>query len=190
MAALRTAGAVAAKNYRDVVREIRVDGTSATCEIIRDELRSATSAMLGQAAPINEKSVQTGALIVGTPKNSALIRDLKWSAALQANGDEGFVIRSTRIGDKPVTVIASNGEIGAMYGVFHLLRLMQTGQPIDRLNISERPALQLRLMNHWDNPNGTIERGYAGARCGNGTNCRKNQPALRGLRPRQCFDWY
>ncbi len=40
---------------------------------------------------------------------------------------------------------------------------MQTGQPIDRLNLTERPALQLRLMNHWDNPNGTIERGYAGS---------------------------
>ncbi len=39
---------------------------------------------------------------------------------------------------------------------------MQTGQPIDRLNITEKPALQLRLVDHWDNLNGTIERGYAG----------------------------
>ena len=81
---------------------------------------------------------------------------------MSAVGDEGFIIRSTRIGSNPVTVIAANSDIGALYGAFHFLRLMQTGQPIDRLNITERPALQLRLMNHWDNPDGTIERGYAG----------------------------
>lgn len=152
----------AARKYRDVLREIRVDGTSATCGVIRKELRSATSALLGKAVPRNENSLQNGALVVGTPKNSALVRDLKWTAALQANGEEGFLIRSARIANKPVTVIASSGEIGTLYGVFHFLRRMQTGQAIDRLNVSERPALGLRLMNHWDNLNGTIERGYGG----------------------------
>ena len=44
----------AAKNYRKVVRQIRVDGASATCGIIRDELRSATAAMLGEAIPLDE----------------------------------------------------------------------------------------------------------------------------------------
>ncbi len=62
----------------------------------------------------------------------------------------------------PVIAIASEGEIGALYGAFHFLRLMQTGQPIDRLNVVERPKVQLRLLNHWDNLDGTIERGYAG----------------------------
>src|ERR1039458_10713443 len=37
----------AAKKYHKVMQQIRVDGTSATSGIIRDELRSATSAMLG-----------------------------------------------------------------------------------------------------------------------------------------------
>ena len=145
-----------------VVRQIRVDGTSATCGIIRDELRSATTAMLGSTVPLNENGLPDGTVIVGTPGNSALVRDLNWTADLRAIGDEGYLIRSARIAKHPVTVIAANSEIGALYGAFHFLRLMQTGQPIDRLDITERPALQLRLMNHWDNPNGTIERGYAG----------------------------
>src|ERR1017187_10283288 len=152
----------AAKNYRKVVQQIRVDGATATSGIIRDELRSATAAMLGSAVPRNENNLADGTVIVGTQGNSALVRDLKWAADLGAVGDEGFIIRSTRIGNKPVTVIAANAEIGALYGGFHFLRLMQTGRPIDKLDIAERPALQLRLMNHWDNPDGTIERGYAG----------------------------
>jgi alpha-glucuronidase len=151
-----------AKNYGRLVRQIRVDGTSATSGIIRDELRSATTAMLGSSVPLNDNSWQDNTLVVGTPGNSGLVRDLNWTTDLNSAGDEGFLIRSVRIAKHPVTVVASNSEIGALYGVFHFLRLMQTGQPIERLEIAEQPALQLRLMNHWDNLNGTIERGYGG----------------------------
>ena len=62
----------------------------------------------------------------------------------------------------PVIAIASDGEVGALYGAYHFLRLLQTAQPIDRLDITERPKVQLRMLNHWDNMDGTIERGYAG----------------------------
>ena len=151
-----------AKSYRKIVRQIRVDGTSATAGIIRDELRSATSTMLGNAVPLNEGGLQDGTVIVGTLEHSKLIRDLNWAADLRAVGDEGFIIRSARTANHPVTVIAANTDIGALYGCFHFLRLMQTGRLIDKLEIKEQPALQLRLMNHWDNPDGTIERGYAG----------------------------
>ena len=154
-------GAVA-DDYRQLLKEIFVEGTSATSGIIRDELRNATASLLGTALPLSGSSAGAGALIVGTPKNSATVRNLSWTADLDVAGEEGFVIRSTRVAGKSVTVIASNGEIGALYGVFHFLRLMQTGQSIKRLKISDRPVLQLRLMNHWDNPQGTIERGYGG----------------------------
>jgi alpha-glucuronidase len=150
------------RRYRRLVRQIRVDGSSATCGIIRAELGLATRAMLGSKVPLRESELQAGTVIVGTPENSALVRGLNWTASLRAVGDEGFIIRSVLLARQPVTVIASNSEIGALYGGFHFLRLMQTGQPIDRLDMTERPALQLRLMNHWDNPDGTIERGYAG----------------------------
>ena len=47
--------------------------------------------------------------------------------------------------------------------VFHFLRLLQTRQPVDHLSIRGSPHLQLRILNHWDNLDGTVERGYAGA---------------------------
>ena len=87
---------------------------------------------------------------------------LGWEADSTKAGPEGFVIRTGRIGNRPVIAIASDGEIGALYGAYHFLRLMQTGQPIDRLDITERPKVQLRMLNHWDNMDGSIERGYAG----------------------------
>ena len=152
----------AASGYRHIVRQIRVEGSSATSDLIREELRSALSTLLGVAIPSATAAVADGTVIVGTPETSIWIRSLNLAAELGVVGAEGFLIRSTRIETKPVTVIAANTDIGALYGGFHLLRLMQTGQPLDQLNVAERPALQLRLMNHWDNPNGSIERGYAG----------------------------
>jgi alpha-glucuronidase len=152
----------ASESYRRNIREIRVDGTSQTCAVIREELISATRTMLGSPVRLSQGTLQPGTVIIGTPKNSSFIRDLNWSNDLGAVGDEGFIIRSTQVEKRPFTVIASNGEIGSLYGAFHFLRLLQTGQPIDELNIVERPALQLRLLNQWDNLNGSIERGYAG----------------------------
>lgn len=51
--------------------------------------------------------------------------------------------------------------MGKMYGDFHLNRLKAMGiTPAD--TIVESPEFELRILNHWDNLDGTIERGYAG----------------------------
>lgn len=152
----------AAAKQREIVRRIRVDGTSETCQAIRDELRSATTSLLGKAVPMDGEDLTDGILIVGTSKVSPLIRGLDWLADLARVGEEGYIIRSGKVDGRSVTVIAANEELGALYGTFHFLRLMQTGRPLDKLDIVEKPALQLRLTNHWDNPDGSIERGYAG----------------------------
>ena len=96
------------------------------------------------------------------PISSPLIARLKWDRQLAALGPEGFLIRSVSIGPGRATVIASSTEAGALYGAFHFLRLMQTERPIGALDLAQKPRLRLRVLNHWDNLDGTIERGYAG----------------------------
>lgn len=152
----------AAAGYRDALRQIVVEGNSSTALIIRKELTSATWTLLGAAVPAVQAGVRDGAVVVGTPANSPVIRGLGWGAELTKAGPEGFIIRSARVANHPVIAIASEGEIGALYGAFHFLRLMQTGQSIEGLNVTERPRVRLRMLNHWDNLDGTIERGYAG----------------------------
>ena len=71
---------------------------------------------------------------------------------------DGYTIKSQ--GGKTVITAASNA--GLLYGAYHLLRLQQMGEPCDGLDISEKPFYDLRILNHWDNPNGTCERGFAG----------------------------
>ena len=50
-------------------------------------------------------------------------------------------------------VITAKNEIGLLYGAYAYLRGETTGS---------KPFYKLRILNHWDNLNGTIERGYAG----------------------------
>lgn len=68
---------------------------------------------------------------------------------------DGFSIRH----EKNRIVLTSPTEIGLLYASYHLLRLQKTAitQPI-----KENPAYHLRILNHWDNLDRTIERGYAG----------------------------
>jgi alpha-glucuronidase len=56
--------------------------------------------------------------------------------------------------------VKANTELGILYGAFDLLRRQQTGEPSQ--GIISNPSYQLRILDHWDNLNGTIERGYAG----------------------------
>ena len=71
---------------------------------------------------------------------------------------DGYSIKSQ--GTK--TVITASSDAGLLYGAYHLLRLQQTGAQCDRLDIREEPFYDLRILNHWDNPDGTVERGFAG----------------------------
>jgi alpha-glucuronidase len=148
--------------YRPQVTSIVAPGGSATLEAIRNELVNGCEGLLGGSVPVADKVDRDGAIVVGTPKSSPLIAGLKWERQLAELGSEGFRIRSFKLGAHSVTVIASSGEIGALYGAFHFLRLMQTLQPIDKLDLFVSPRLQRRMLNHWDNLDGSVERGYAG----------------------------
>ena len=142
--------------YRERIKSIAVQGKSATFEVIRGELSQGCAGLLG--APIVVGDSDDASVVIGLPQTSTLIRKLGWKPELQKLGPEGFRIRTVR----NVIVIASTTDIGTLYGAFHFLRLLQTEQPIDRLQVDQRPGLKLRLLNHWDNIDGSIERGYAG----------------------------
>lgn len=131
-----------------------------TLRVAREELRRGLSAMLGAPVPIVDR-VDGGSIVVGTPGSSKLIRDLR--LPLPALGSNGFRLRSAIVHGKRITIVAANDDVGALYGTFALLRRIQTRRSLDKLDISETPDSSLRLLNHWDNLDGSVERGYAGA---------------------------
>jgi alpha-glucuronidase len=100
-----------------------------------------------------------GAVLVGTPADP---RIKALGLPLAPLGGEGYLIRSVRIDGKPATVVAANSPAGALYGSFALLRMVQTGAPLERIDTASAPKLKRRVLNHWDNLDGHVERGYAG----------------------------
>ena len=71
---------------------------------------------------------------------------------------DGFAITSS---EHQVRILSST-EAGLLYGVYSLLRMQAAGQVTVPLSVTEQPVYDLRILNHWDNPDGTVERGYAG----------------------------
>lgn len=75
----------------------------------------------------------------------------------KALGRDGFRIEN--VGSK--IKLTANNNLGLLYGAYHLLRLQDQGETVAGV-IEEVPAYDVRVLNHWDNLNGTVERGYAG----------------------------
>jgi alpha-glucuronidase len=123
------------------------------------ELQKAWKEMYGKELSINNTGKQT--LVIGTYGSKALL-----PFGLDKNpeqlGNEGYLIKSFDTRGKRQTVIAAKGKAGLLYGVYHLLRLIQTNELPDKLDIVEKPSYAIRILNHWDNLDGSIERGYAG----------------------------
>ncbi len=147
--------------YRDAVSSIHVDGDSPTLAVAREELKRGLDGLLGRVVPTTD-APQAGTVLVGTPDDSERIADLDLDAALREVGPEGFVVRTLGEGADRRIVVAANRDVGALYGVFELLKRLQTHQPIASLDVVEAPKVEHRVLNHWDNLDRTVERGYAG----------------------------
>lgn len=75
---------------------------------------------------------------------------------------EGFKLRISSPED--ITIMASNGK-GMLYGEMAVKRLIATGkihEGMDSICLTSQPSFRYRILNHWNNLDGTIERGYAG----------------------------
>ena len=138
-----------AGEYAELASAIATTSSSATADVAIEELALGIGEMTGRA-PNVDPPIDAWSIMLTTSEN--------WVGDA-AVGAEGFVIR--RFGSR--LVIAANSDIGLLYGAFELLRRMQMQTPLDELDTVSAPDVKLRLLNHWDNLNGFVERGYAGA---------------------------
>jgi alpha-glucuronidase len=122
------------------------------------ELQRGIAGMAGRA-PVLATRIAPGALVLATPASAPPGLALPWAEL----GREGFLLRRLRLQGADVTVIAANGDLGLLYGSFAWLRAAQTGVDLARLDWRSTPKIGLRLLNHWDNLDRSVERGYAGA---------------------------
>ncbi|WP_432280309.1 alpha-glucuronidase family glycosyl hydrolase [Stakelama saccharophila] len=134
------------------------DRPSAVVASAISELQRGLGGMLAREIPAGTQ-ISAGTVILANPSVQAR---LGIDLPLSDLGAEGYLLRSMTLDGKPVTVVAANGDAGLLYGAFALLEHIQRGLPIDEMNMRSAPKLQLRVLDHWDNLDGSVERGYAG----------------------------
>ena len=127
-------------------------GNSSQGEIMQSasrELQTGLKSLLGKNVSVtNSFGGRSGGIVFKIGSN-----------ATDMQQDEGYRIQMS--GGN--IVVSSKSESGILYGTFALLRHMQMQRPVKSLNITSSPKVRYRMLNHWDNPDGTVERGYAGA---------------------------
>jgi alpha-glucuronidase len=150
------------EEYKKKIKTVHFPGDSPALEAAREELTQGIEGLLGFPVNFTDKVTEDGTLIVGTPSSSNIVASLKLNNKLKKLGREGYLIQNTVIKDKKRIVISANTDIGILYGVFNFLRLLQTNKSLENLSINDKPKIEYRLLNHWDNLDRTVERGYAG----------------------------
>jgi alpha-glucuronidase len=146
--------------YSRIISSVKIMGDSPTIKAASNELQLAFAGLLTEHTPA---FIQSGSssLLIGTTLNKE-VRKLLSENEINNCKKEGFILKTISGKKGKITIITGATDAGVLYGTFTLIRMMQTGESIDNLDIQDNPRYDLRLLNHWDNLNGTVERGYAG----------------------------
>jgi alpha-glucuronidase len=150
----------AADSYRNTVPSALVMlGDDSPVTSARDELLRGIRGMLGRTLRL-ESSVAASSIVLGT------LADIRNTVpGLAPEGDlppDGFRIQTVQLNGTSHTVITGSNARGVLYGTFAYLRKIALGESLSGLDVTEAPYSPIRWVNHWDNINGTIERGYGG----------------------------
>ncbi|MDA3615411.1 alpha-glucuronidase family glycosyl hydrolase [Polluticaenibacter yanchengensis] len=135
---------------------IQVLNNDATIDIIKKELNIASAGFINRDVKFNTPNSETG-LLIGTldklPNNIAQRLDGEFKS------HEGFAIFQ----HNNTIVITALSTVGLLYGTYNLLENIGANYPLTGVKNFSEPLIQHRILNHWDNLNGTVERGYSGA---------------------------
>ena len=148
-------------NYLDQIQGIQVLGNNETLRAAEKELKSAYGAMLSRPLE-NTNSIEDRSVLLGTLDNLPKGLANKVRQEVLPLNDEGYLLRSIDHDAKQIILITANSDVGVLYGVFALIKEMQLHRSLANLDITDFPKIQNRVLNHWDNLDGTVERGYAG----------------------------
>src|SRR5689334_22597950 len=125
-----------------------------------EELLGGVRQMLGRNLRLESRLPQEDAILLGTLASlRKTFATLNPAVALKA---DGFWLKTLKRDGHAYLIITAANDCGVLYGAFALLRRLGLGQPIETRDEQENPYAPVRMLNHWDNLDGSIERGYAG----------------------------
>ena len=145
-------------NYLDQIQYIFVQGESPILNSAKTELSLGLAGLLGKLIPITNKASDGAGIVTGIIGESPYVEQFFSKSDLDALQPEGYILAKKQ----EKIIIAAKDDKGILYGAFHLLRILQMHASLETISLLENPKIQLRVLNHWDNLDRTVERGYAG----------------------------
>jgi alpha-glucuronidase len=143
-----------------VPTSVTLIGDSPVLRSARDEVVRGLSSILGTQITAGSSLPGGSTILLGTLER---IRALVPGAAVPTElTDDGFWLATRAVRGQPMLIVAGRNERGVLYGGFALLARVARGENVSRLDERQEPAAPIRWVNHWDNLDGSIERGYAG----------------------------
>lgn len=153
--------AAAIRQVRDLVpgAVVALDD-AAPVQSAREEIIRGLAGMLGRTLRVEPRADAGSAIVLGTVEAiRSRAPQLSPSSSVEV---DGFSLRTVRSGGFRYIVVAGGGARGVLYGTFALLRRIALRESIDDIDVKEAPYSPVRWVNHWENLDGTIERGYGG----------------------------
>lgn len=147
-------------NYREKITSIYTKKGSLTLTVAEEELLRGMKGLLGDTHQIEKTSLTEASVIVATKDELPPSLSKSLQQQISQLSKDGFIIQTVAAPQQ--LIITANEDTGILYGVFTFLRLLQQHKPLTSLSIVESPKVDIRVLNHWDNLDRTVERGYAG----------------------------
>lgn len=149
------------QSYTANIKSYFTEGNSPTLEVASSELAAAFSKMTGaKLSKLNDAASHNRAILLVTGSHSVVPSEIR--ERLKSIGDDGYIITQIGSKGKKSILVTANKPVGVLYGTFALLRELQMQKSFDQITLESKPAIQHRILNHWDNLDRTVERGYAG----------------------------
>ena len=136
------------------------DDPSPTIRKSLDELDIAFESLTGNKLPRGEAPGRGSLVLASAACTDGLAQTDR--PDVSGLGRDGYTISTLATGDGDAVLIAGQSDAGLMYGVFDLLMRTSRGEDVRGLSVEEAPSVDLRLLNHWDDLDRHVERGYAG----------------------------
>lgn len=136
------------------------DDPSPTIRKSLDELDIAFASLTGNKLPRADTPGQGSLVLASADCHDGLAQAGR--PDVSGLGQDGYTISTLATGDGDAVLIAGQSDAGLMYGVFDFLMRTSRGEDVRGLSVEEAPSVDLRLLNHWDNLDRHVERGYAG----------------------------
>ncbi|MDG1278329.1 MAG: alpha-glucuronidase family glycosyl hydrolase [Algoriphagus sp.] len=147
----------------DLMSGVFIFGEDPTYSVIRNELNLASQKMILQAPSFNTSDKTKAEFWLGTRTQMSQFLSMTEQVEIKDLGEDGYWMGPIEVDGKTHYAIVGNRPVGVLYGVFNLIKSIQTETFDNNLLISDYPKVKLRMLNHWDNLDKTVERGYAGA---------------------------